>query len=144
MKKIFSVLAIGLLCFGCQEKETKPVAKAKKVYNLYQPSEMALLMDSMYKYNMQLKHDIIEGKIPDQMPMEFMKIHSAEFTKGKSRNETFNSFSKVFLEQQKSIYDSTVTRPVLDRFNATVNVCIACHTTECTGPIPKIKKLLIK
>ncbi|OIQ29601.1 MAG: hypothetical protein BM564_05165 [Bacteroidetes bacterium MedPE-SWsnd-G2] len=144
MKILYSVLAICFLFLGCQEKEPKKVAKAKKVYDLYQPSEMALLMDSMYKYNMQLKEEIMKGKIPEHMPMEFLKIHSAEFTKGKSRNETFNSFSKLFLQQQETIYDTTSTLSVSDRFNATVNVCVACHTTECTGPIPKINKLLIK
>ena len=31
-----------------------------------------------------------------------------------------------------------------DRYNAAINNCLGCHKTECTGPIPKIKKLLIQ
>jgi cytochrome c553 len=33
---------------------------------------------------------------------------------------------------------------VKQNFNTTIETCIACHKTTCTGPIPRIEKLLIK
>ena len=62
----------------------------------------------------------------------------------KSRNETFQSFSKVFIETERQIFDENSTVDIKNRFNDAVNVCISCHQTECTGPIPRIQKLLIK
>lgn len=114
------------------------------VYDMYQPSEMALLMEEMYNHGLKTKQDIIDGKQPVDFPLEFLKIHSAEFSKGKGRNEIFDNFSKLFIETQKQVYETDTEIDLKDRHNNSVNVCITCHQTECTGPIPRIKKLLIQ
>ena len=33
---------------------------------------------------------------------------------------------------------------LVSKHNNAINSCIACHETTCVGPIPRIKKLLIK
>ena len=142
------VLLSLICCFSCKDSGSYEAANADSkepfVYDMYQPSEMANLMNEMYLHNEKVKQDILDGKQPTDFPEEFLKIHSAEFTKGKGRNETFESFSKLYIETEKQIYDSTSNVDLKDRFNNAVNLCIACHQTECTGPIPRIKKLLIK
>ena len=111
---------------------------------MYEPSEMSLLMNRMYDINEQIKNDIIEGKMPENFPLEFLQIHSAELSEFKYRNETFESFSKLFIEKEKDIFNTSSNEEAKERFNQAINLCISCHQTECTGPIPKIKKLLIK
>ncbi|GAA3782430.1 hypothetical protein GCM10022271_13420 [Corallibacter vietnamensis] len=127
-----------------KDNETTQNKKEPIVYDMYEPSEMALLMNEMYAHNLKIKQDILDGKMPAEFPLEFLKIHSAELTKAKDRNATFESFSKLFIQTEKEIFNQASTQPIEERFNNAVNVCISCHQTNCTGPIPRIKKLLIK
>lgn len=111
---------------------------------MYEPSEMATLMNQMYAHNLKIKQAILAGETPTEFPMDFMKIHTAELSDFKDRNEVFESFSNVFLNAEQEIFNEDSEIPIEQRFNNAVNVCISCHKTECTGPIPRIKKLLIK
>lgn len=146
MKYSFLIGFCFILTFGCKENEpVQETTKAEKiVYDMYEPSEMANLMNQMYAHNLKVKNDILSGKIPSEFPLDFLKIHSAELSEFKARNEIFQSFSKLFIEAEKEIYNTESTVPLEDRFNRAVNLCISCHQTECTGPIPRIKKLLIQ
>lgn len=144
MKLFLSFFALALL-FSCNntKKETATI-KEKIVYDMYQPSEMSLLMKSMYDYNVTVRQRILEGEKLDVFPSNFLNIHSAELSDFKSRNETFEGFSKLFIQKEKEIFDTNSSIDVKQRFNSAINLCIACHKTECTGPIPKIRKLLIQ
>lgn len=139
------IFIAGMLCFlvSCNEQPKQETAQ-KIEFDLYEPSEMANLMNEMYVYNMALKDSILNGQLPTHFPMEFLEIHKAEMTKGKSRNTVFNSFSEVFLKAQETLHNTTDSTLIRQNFNNMVNVCITCHQTECTGPIPRIKKLLIQ
>ena len=106
---------------------------------MYQPSEMANFMNAMYAYNEQLKTKIVAGETPSAMPLDLLKLHSAEMTSGKSRTENWQSFVNVFIESQNTIIDTLSNLELKERFNASINNCLGCHKTECTGPIPKIK-----
>jgi cytochrome c553 len=145
MKQFIAIISLLVITFSCQNKVEEPVDKSEKiVYDMYEPSEMANLMNQMYAHNLKIKQDILAGETPTEFPMDFMKIHSAEMSDFKSRNETFESFSNVFLNAEREIFNEDSEVPVDERFNNAVNVCISCHQTECTGPIPRIQKLLIK
>lgn len=150
MRYFFVISVLSCCFFACKKqqqnnvKEETTSSKEPIVYQMYEPSEMALLMEQMYEYNMQLKHDIQAGKTPEHFPMDFLKIHSAELTSPSDRNASFESFSKLFIQAEKAIFDTASEQPIEERFNAMVNLCISCHQTSCTGPIPRIKKLLIK
>lgn len=146
MKPAFFFLFSIFLFFSCQEKpdSAQAIKKEKIVYDMYQPSEMANLMNQMYAHNVEVKNDILAGNMPTEFPLDFLKIHSAELSEFKDRNEIFQSFSKLFINAEKEIYNTESTIPIEERFNRAVNLCISCHQTECTGPIPRIKKLLIK
>lgn len=131
--------------FGCKQSENEgEIAKEKIVYDMYQPSEMANLMNEMYAQNLKVKEDIINGIVPIEFPLDFLKIYSAEMSEFKNRNETFQSFSKLFIESERDIFNTESQIPIEERYNNTINLCISCHKTECTGPIPRIQKLLIK
>ena len=145
MKSIFYLLIVFIL-FACHDKkdQAQTTEKAEKVYDMYTPSEMANLMNEMYTYNEQLKKDIIDGKIPTEFPEKFLNIHTAQLSDFKSRNETFKSFSNLYIQAEKEVFNPNSKVPIETRFNTAIGICISCHATECTGPIPRIKKLLIK
>lgn len=135
-----------LFVFSCKNDEKvkgKPTEK-KVVYDMYQPSEMAGFMNAMYAYNQQLRRQIIAGETPINMPLDLMKLHSAEMSNGKGRTTVWNNFVNVFIESQQAVVDTLSNLQLKERYNAAVNNCLACHKTECVGPIPKIKKLLIQ
>ncbi len=144
--KHFTICVFLLLCLSCQQKaeQKEPEADAKPELVMYKPSEMANFMNALYAYNLQLKHQIVNGEVPTTMPLDLMKLHSAEMSKGHQRTAVWNNFVNVFIESQQTVVDTLSNTELKARYNAAINNCLACHKTECTGPIPKIKKLLIQ
>ena len=140
MHKSFCFLFTVLLLAAC----SKPVKKEKvePEMKMYQPSEMALLMRQMYEFNKLTKAQIINRKKISAFPEEFVNIHNAIMTDPDERDSEFDSLAVQFVKFQKATY-STKSDSTAYYFNQSVNSCIACHQTRCTGPIPKIKKLII-
>jgi len=151
MIKRFSYILVIALVFSCNSSEKAEKAEKKVTivdgterYEVYKGSEMANLMRGMHAFNLQLKKEVESGKITTEFPEAFLKIHSAEFSESKSRNKTFDHYSGKFIEAQKLVFAEDSNVSLSERYNNAINLCVSCHQTECTGPIPKIKKLLIK
>ena len=145
--RLSSILLCMILFSSCNFSEEKEVVvedKEEFVFDLYEPSEMSLLMNSMYDENEKIKAEIVSGNVPDEFHEDFMRIFTAELSESKYRNETFEAYSKVFIDNQKAIFDGVGQLPLEQRYNNAIKTCISCHTTECVGPIPRIEKLLIK
>lgn len=140
---LFLVLTFSCNSSGNTEKKTTIVNGSQR-YEVYQGSEMANVMRGMHAFNLQLKKEVENGKVTTEFPEEFLKIHTAEFSESKSRNATFDHYSGKFVEAQKLVFAEDSSVSLTERYNNTIDLCISCHQTECTGPIPKIKKLLIK
>lgn len=144
MKNYFFIILLFQVVLGCKNSETEEVTKdAKKEYDLYQLSEMALHMEYMYRYNEQLRQDILEGKNPESFPQDFLRIHTAELTDTFERDASFNSFAELYINAEREIFNRESEVPIEERYNTMVNLCVSCHQTSCMGPIPRIKKLLI-
>jgi len=140
----FFFLLIFTVSCDSDKKESANEANSDKVFDLYEPSEMAILMNEMYVIQENLKNDILEGSTPVDFPEEILKIHSAQLSEFKDRNQNFEAFSHLFVERVEFLFDETSEISLKQRYNDVVNLCISCHQTECTGPIPRIQKLLIK
>lgn len=146
MMRFIILIGFAFLCSCGQETKQEAIVE-KEVpikYDMYVPSEMANLMNEMYNYKAELKSDILSGTVPTEFPEQFLKIHTAELSDFKDRTEAFEAVSKAFIEAEQRLFDSTATQPLETRFNTAVNLCISCHNMGCTGPIPRIQKLLIK
>lgn len=145
----YVICCIGLIfVFSCNSNsETKTVKEEttqERVYDMYEPSEMANLMNQMYAEKLVVKNEIIAGNRPTEFPSDFLNIHTAELSDFKKRNAKFEAFSKLYISAELEVYNADSNIPLEERFNTAVGLCISCHQTECTGPIPRIKKLLIK
>ena len=138
-------LFIVLFIISCESsKENNNTKNAEEfVFDMYKPSEMSHLMLSMYDFNEKIRKEILAGNTPDKFPEEFLNIFSASITDNKPHNEIFKAYSKVYIDNESFIFDTESNIPLKERYNNTINACISCHTTECVGPIPRIKKLLI-
>lgn len=140
MKYLFHFLLLFIL-LGCSN--THKESHTTKLQNMYQQSEMAALMLEMYELNSQNKILILEGKQPKKFPDKFFKIHTAKLTDSSDRNASFEVFTKIHLNTYQQLL-SAPKDSLIQKHNNTIISCIACHKTTCIGPIPRIKKLLIK
>lgn len=130
-----------LVLLGCKESQEEP--KEKQALIMAERSEMAELMNEMYAFNESIKQQIMDGTLSTTYSEKFNNIHSAVLTDNSDRDLTFESFSKLFLESQKQIFDAP-QEELITRYNNAINACISCHNVKCVGPIPRIKKLLIE
>ena len=138
-----NVLYLCLLfaVFSCNKNEKKEVVIIEN--KVVKQSEMAALMLKMYDKGLENKKLVMEGKTPENFPEEFLNIHTAKLTDPSDRTKNFKTFSDFYLNSFKEIYNTSKDSLVINHNNA-INSCIACHETTCVGPIPRIKKLLIK
>ena len=140
----FTILILGsIFFFSCDAAKKETPKNNDEELVMYEFSEMALLMEEMYKTNEDLKKKIVNKEAIGEFSVKFLNIHSAVLTKPKDRDASFEIFSKAFVENQQAIFSASPDE-VKDQFNVMVNTCIACHKTTCSGPIPRIEKLLIK
>jgi len=142
MKKVIILFISYGLFLACNSNKAKELKNPNEELVMYEFSEMALLMEEMYKTNETLKQKIVNKEAIGNFSTKFLDIHSAVLTNPKDRTESFEVFSKTFIKNQQAIFTASQEK-VKEQFNLMVNSCIACHKTTCTGPIPRIKKLLI-
>lgn len=141
----YFVLILSVLFISCNQNKTEvensTCEKSKADFEMYEASEMAALMEQMYVHNKQLREKIIKKDSLGEMPKYFLNISEATMTKGKDRDDFFNTKSGFFLKTQSEIYDTKNTK---ESFNTMVDACISCHEVKCGGPIARIKTLYIK
>lgn len=140
---IFSFFAL-VSCQQTKEKVTKETSTAKdtlakKTFDMYEMSEMALLMEQMYVDNQRLKARLEKGEPAGEFPSHFAKIHSAMMTDSTENDDFFKKQAKVFLEAQERIYKEPAKAK--EHYSNAIQACIACHEVKCSGPIVRIKKL---
>ena len=140
MYKSLCFLFAVLLLIACNNFAKKE--KVEEEMQMYESSEMALLMRQMYEFNKLTKTQIINKDSLSSFPEEFVNIHKAIMTDPDERDAEFDSLAVEFIKYQKATF-STKSDSTAYYFNQSVNSCVACHETRCTGPIPKIKKLII-
>jgi cytochrome c553 len=137
----FLLLLLFLSAFGCKNNQEE--SKEKKVFVMAEPSEMTILMMEMYAYNEGFKQQILNGNLTTDYPERFENIHSAVLTNPSVKDSSFKAFASQFIEAQKLVFESPQEELTL-HYNNAIKACISCHNVKCVGPIPRIKKLLIK
>lgn len=128
-----------------QEQVSKSKAEEPKKLEMYETSELAALMRKMYEDNLELKKEIIDGKIPESFPEDFYAIHTAIATKGMvSDTATFNAMANTYLANMKKITEAETPEKAKIAYNEMIMTCATCHQIYCQGPLPKIRKMTIK
>lgn len=148
MKKII-IFLFSCTLFSCGDKKNEETTteisdsiKKESKFEMYEMSELAMLMEQMYAYNQQLRSKIIAKDSLGTFPKKFENIHTAMMTDSSDNDLFYQEQAIFYLEAQKAIY--TNPDKAVDSFNAMVESCLACHAKKCGGPIPRIKKLFIK
>lgn len=149
MKKILVFGCTFLFIISCQkkaesidEKVDSTATTEKKSFEMYELSEMALLMEQMYVDNQRLKERIEKGEAVGEFPSHFAKIHEAIMTDPTENDQFFKDNAKLFLAAQELIYKDPENAK--EHYSNAIQACISCHEVKCSGPIPRIKKLQLK
>jgi cytochrome c553 len=150
MKKILIIVCSVLFFISCQknnasikvEKVDSTATTEKKSFEMYELSEMALLMEQMYVDNQRLKERIEKGEPVGEFPSHFAKIHQAIMTDPSENDAFFKENAQVFLTAQEMIYKEP--EKAKEHYSNAIQACISCHEVKCSGPIPRIKKLQLK
>lgn len=135
---VFAFLCLLISCNSDKKQEKT----TQKDFEMYEMTEMALLMERMYHENEALKSKIIKNQSLGEFPDAYQTILSATMTDPSENDDFYKKHAKLFIESQQKIYLEKGKEK--ENFNAMVNACITCHETKCTGPIVRIKKLYIK
>ncbi|MGB0891231.1 MAG: hypothetical protein ACPGUU_02685 [Flavobacteriaceae bacterium] len=147
LNKVLIAISCFFLLMACQEKKaTKKVQIVTEVpsnFEMYKTSEMAELMRTMLAKNKELRERIIKGENIGDFNAEFIKVHSAKLTDSTDLDATFPTYANHFILMQKSIFSVEKSKQK-EQFNNAINACVACHVDRCSGPIPRIKRLIIK
>lgn len=151
MKHSWIAALFCLLLVNCQNKSTpaesteivavEDTTVAGKQFEMYQMSEMSLLMEQMFADHQRLKDQILNGEPVGEYPTHYDKIHTAELTVESDRDLFFDEKANEYLAAHKLIYEPNVD--LRSRFNQSVDACIVCHREKCGGPIGRIQKLYI-
>ena len=127
---------------NAEKSECNASNQSDKQFEMYQMSEMAALMESMYIENEKLKERIKKGDTIGKFPSHFLNIHKAVMTDESDNDQFFKQQASLFITSQEMIYKDP--KNAKQHFNEGINACVSCHQVKCGGPIPKIKKLYIK
>ena len=139
LQTLFVLLALVTSCTKPVKETVNTVAELE----MYEPSEMALLMRQIYEYNKMLRNTIKKTDTVVALPEDFTGIYTLTMTDPEERDADYKELADEFLDWQQKALKTAAKDSAIVYFNKAVQTCVACHQTRCTGPIPKIKKLLI-
>ena len=139
--RIITIIFLSFFVFSCKNEKNNNETKQKD-FQMYEMTEMALLMEKMYHENESLKSKIINNDSLGNFPEDYKTIFSAKMTEPSDNDDFYKEHAQLFIESQQKIYIEKGKEK--ENFNNMVNACISCHEMKCTGPIVRIKKLYIK
>ncbi len=140
--KYFSLIVSAVLvAAACQKKSSKNETTSEKPV-MYKTSELAELMRNMYSDNTLIKEQLLKGEWPDSFPSYFAQLHTAKATDPSDINPTYKGLADEYLKRFEALKVAHKDERI-ELYNDLVNGCLSCHQVFCSGPIPKIKKLLI-
>lgn len=148
-KFIFSLFIAALAIFSaCQNQANEPDRNAEKKASadsleMYQASELALLMRKMYDENLALRADLKAGNLPQSFPEDWRRIHTAEATDPGEINETYRALADKYLKHIEEMTAAQDRAAAISAYNEMVATCASCHQIYCQGPLAKIRKLRI-
>ena len=132
-----------IACNSGNAGETETESQEDWQPDMYQPSELVLVMRKMYDDNLALKEQIKAGEVPKEVPAKYHEMLTATATNPDELSDLYYAMAKTYLSNYEVLTQADSATAVT-KYNAVVKTCIGCHENYCLGPIPKIEKLYIK
>ena len=135
-KILVIVILIAPIVFGiigCK----KPVKQDEQA-DMYQASELSLVMRTMVDYSKACKAALEAGESLPKAPDQIWTLQQATATRGENNEDAFQSMTSPYLEAVRGIERGDSQAYYYAR---SIDACVACHSTYCGGPMSIIQKL---
>lgn len=115
-------------------------AKPTKYPNQDKP--MALMMRQMADNAQKMKNKLEAGEKIDANEFPFIRFHLVEPTDPNVLQPQFYENARTFQEAHKALVNAPQAKQK-EMYTAYINQCINCHQTYCSGPLKRIRKLVL-
>ena len=141
-----ALLSFLVALYACnqesQQESSQAEEKVSKV-EMYEPSELALLMRMMREDVEWMRQYAQKGEVPDTTIKVLDGLLNHEATNSSMRGENYDQMAHAYQAALDNYLNGDEGTNATTRFNGVVNSCISCHSQHCQGPIPGIRKLQI-
>jgi hypothetical protein len=115
-------------------------AKPTKYPNQDKP--MALMMRQMADDAQKMKDKIEAGALVSAKDFPFIRFHLVEPTDPDVLQPQFYENARLFQEAHKALVTSGKEKQ-REMYTAYINQCVNCHQIYCSGPLKRIRKLVL-
>jgi hypothetical protein len=105
------------------------------------PKPMALMMRQMAANADSMKHQIERGEKPDSLKYPFIRFYLVEPTDTSVLEPQFFENARLFQQAYLDLFRHP--KEPVKYHNLVISKCIGCHENYCSGPLKRIKKLII-
>lgn len=106
-----------------------------------QTKPMALMMRQMVVNMDKMKSKLEAGERVQANDFPFLRFYLVEPTDPNVLEPQFYENARLFQEAYKQIFETKGLQA--KAYNAAISKCINCHQSYCSGPIKRIKKLVL-
>lgn len=104
---------------------------------------MALMMRQMADNAQAMKELVLKGEVVSGRQFPFTRFHLVEPTDPDVLVPQFYENARLFQEAHKALINAQPGQQK-EMYNLYINKCIGCHENFCSGPLKRIRKLLIE
>jgi hypothetical protein len=105
------------------------------------PKPMALMMRQLAANADSMKQQILRGEKLDSLKYPFIRFYLAEPTDPSVLEPQFYENARLFQEAYHELFRHSSDQ--VTYHNLVISKCIGCHENYCSGPLKRIRKLLI-
>lgn len=135
LNRKFLLFFIPIAFLSCQKLGTEP----KENPEMYNPSELSLLMNEMHAALLKIKQDSFSTHfLKDLPPAEKMLASTA--TKNENKDQEFQAMAKSYILAYNNLKNSSADS-LKTHFKAVVNNCYNCHSYYCQLAQARIETL---
>ena len=103
---------------------------------------MALMMRTMANYFDSMRLKINNGEVVDSVNYPLMPFWTAEPTDTSVLETLFFNHAKQFETAYRQLMSTTENQK--ENYTVVINTCIQCHSSYCSGPLKRIRKLTLE
>jgi len=147
MKKVIIAFLFVSVCVivSCSESASKKEITEESCENPIkdpmEPKPMALMMRTMANYCDSMRLKINAGEVVDSTTYPLMPFWGAEPTDSSVLEPLFFNNAKMFAEAYRKLMSDPQHQKA--NYTAVIDNCINCHSSYCSGPLKRIKKLTL-
>lgn len=123
------------------EDTTKACENPETVMDPNQAKPMALMMRQMVKNVGEMKTKIEAGEKLDSTKYPFIRFYLVEPTDPSVLEPQFYENARLFQEAYTSLFKHPNEQKKY--YNLVIGKCIGCHENYCSGPLKRIRKLML-